>query len=180
MDDAAGRLLARRELHAGRVGRFGIEDVRLPNGVEVSLEILRHPGAAAVVPLHDDGSITLIRQYRHAGGGTTWEIPAGKLDPGEAPPACAARELAEESGLAGDLTPLLPLLTTPAFTDEVIHLFVARGLRPVPLALEADEVIEPVRLSRAEVERMIDAGEIRDAKTLVGILLAWRGLGPTG
>lgn len=173
-DSAQGRTRARRELHDGRVGRFGVEQVELPNGNVVELEILRHPGAAAVVPLHDDGSITLIRQYRHAGGGTIWEIPAGKLEPGEAPEACAARELAEEAGLAGALTPLLPLLTTPAFTDEVIHLYVARGLRDVPLALEADEVIAPVRLSRAEVERLIDDGQIRDGKTLVGVLLAWR------
>lgn len=174
MDDATGRTRSRREIHSGRVGRFGVEEVTLPNGHEVVLDILRHPGAAAVVPMHEDGSITLIRQYRHAGGGTIWEIPAGKLELDEAPLACAVRELAEEAGLVGELTPLLPLLTTPAFTDEVIHLFVARGLRAVPLALEADEVIEPVRLSRSEVERMIDAGEIRDAKTLVGILLAWR------
>ena len=173
-DDAAGRTRSRREIHNGRVGRFGVEEVTLPNGAQVALEILRHPGAAAVVPLHEDGSITLIRQYRHAAGGTIWEIPAGKLEPGEAPEACASRELAEEAGLNGVLTPLLPLWTTPAFTDEVIHLFVARELHEVPLALEADEVIEPVRLSRAEVERMIDAGEIRDGKTLVGILLAWR------
>ncbi len=103
-----------------------------------------------------------------------WEIPAGKLEPGEPPEACAARELAEEAGLVGTLSALLPLWTTPAFTDEVIHLYVARALTAVPLALEADEVIEPVRLSRGEVDRMIDAGEIRDGKTLVGLLLAFR------
>lgn len=175
-DSAEGRTLARREIHDGHVGSFGIERVDLPNGQQVALEILRHPGAAAVVPMHADGSITLIQQYRHAGGGTIWEIPAGKLNPGENPARCAARELAEEAGLAGDLTPLLPLLTTPAFTDEVIHLFVARNLRAVPSALEDDEIIEPVRLSRAEVESLIDRGEIRDGKTLVGILLAWRAL----
>lgn len=130
--------------------------------------------------MHDDGSFTLIRQYRHAGGGTIWEVPAGKLEPGEDPAACAARELAEEAGLSGVLTPILPLLTTPAFTDEVIHLFLARSLRPVPLALEADEVIEPVRLSRAEVEALIDAGEIRDGKTLVALLWVFRsGAGPS-
>ena len=176
-DSSEGRTLARREIHDGHVGSFGIEWVDLPNGQQVPLEILRHPGAAAVVPMHADGSITLIQQYRHAGGGTIWEIPAGKLNPGEDPADCAARELAEEAGLAGTLTPLLPLLTTPAFTDEVIHLFVARNLRDVPSAPEADEVIEPVRLSRREVEALIDRGAIRDGKTLVGILLAWRGMG---
>ncbi|MSP54092.1 MAG: NUDIX hydrolase [Myxococcales bacterium] len=164
----------RREIHAGRIGRFGLEDVTLPNGQQVTLEILRHPGAAAVVPMHEDGSITLIRQHRHAAGGMIWEIPAGKLEPGESAERCAERELAEEAGLVGVLSPLLPLWTTPAFTDEVIHLFLARHLSSVPLAPEPDEVIEPVRLSRAEVERLIDRGEIRDGKTLVGILLAWR------
>lgn len=173
-ETAAGRTLGRRELHDGRVGRFGVERVDLPNGQVVDLEILRHPGAAAVVPLHEDGSITLIRQYRHAGGGTIWEIPAGKLEPDESPETCAARELAEEAGLRGALRPLLPLLTTPAFTDEVIHLYVAEALEAVPQALEADEVITPARLTRAEVEQLIDSGQIRDGKTLVGILLAWR------
>lgn len=168
-------LRSRREIHAGRVGRFGLEEVELPNGAVVTLEILRHPGAAAVVPVHPDGSVTLIRQHRHAAGGLIWEIPAGKLEPGEAPEVCAARELAEEAGLTGTLTPLLPLWTTPAFTDEVIHLYVARDLDPVPLALEADEVIEPVRFTAAEVRGMIARGEIRDGKTLVGLLLVLGG-----
>ncbi len=91
--------MKRVSLHRGRVGDFGIETVTLPNGVVVDLEILRHVGAAAVVPLHDDGTVTLIRQHRHAAGGLIWEIPAGKLDPGEAPSDCARRELEEEAGL---------------------------------------------------------------------------------
>jgi len=164
-------VLSRRELHRGRIGSFGIETVTLPNGVTVHLEILRHPGAAAVVPLHADGSVTLIRQHRHAAGGTIWEIPAGKLDPGEDPATCARRELAEEAGLDGPVEPLLPLLTTPAFTDEVIHLYVATELVPVPVAREADEVIETVRLPLAEAVAMIRRGEITDAKTAVALLL---------
>lgn len=141
----------------------------------MDLEILRHPGAAAVVPLHEDGTVTLIRQHRHAAGGTIWEIPAGKLDPGEDPAACARRELAEEAGLDGPVRPLLPLLTTPAFTDEVIHLFVATGLRAVPVAREADEVIDTVRLSIEEAVAMVARGEITDAKTAVALLLVARG-----
>lgn len=165
--------MTRRSLHRGRVGDFGLEQVRLPNGLEVELEILRHPGAAAVLPLHDDGSISLIRQHRHAAGGTIWEIPAGKLDPGEAPEVCAARELAEEAGLCGTLTPLIPIWTTPAFTDEVIHLFVATELRAVPSALEADEIICVERLGLDEAVAMVHRGDIRDAKSVCAILMVW-------
>lgn len=164
--------MTRRTIHRGRVGDFGVEAVTLPNGVAVELEILRHPGAAAVVPLHDDGTVTLIRQHRHAAGGTIWEIPAGKLDGDEAPEACAARELVEEAGLrAGQLRRLTSILTTPAFTDEVIHLFVATQLSPVPAALEHDEVIATVRLPLDEARAMVRRGEIRDAKTICGLLM---------
>lgn len=143
----------------------------LPNGVEVALEILRHPGASAVVPLHDDGTVTLIRQHRHAAGGEIWEIPAGKLDPGETPEQCAARELREEVGLVGTLTRLTTILTTPAFTDERIHLYVATELVSVPTELDEDEVIHPVRVPLAQAVAMARSGEIADGKTLVALLL---------
>ena len=163
----------RRSIHAGRVGDFGIETVTLPNGVTVDLEILRHPGAAAVVPVHEDGSVTLIRQYRHAAGGMIWEVPAGKLEPGEAPDACARRELEEEAGVrCGALRLLTTIHTTPAFTDEVIHLFLATNLRDVPARPETDEVIERHRFTAAEALAMVRRGEITDAKTMVSLLLA--------
>jgi ADP-ribose pyrophosphatase len=165
--------LTRRILHAGRVGEFGISRVQLPNGLTVELEILEHPGAAAVVPLHADGSVTLIRQYRHAAGGMIWEIPAGKLEPGEDPAACAARELTEEAGLvAGELRPLTVIHTTPAFTDEVIHLFVASLLTEAPPRPEADEIIERHRFAREKVLAMVREGGITDAKTICALLLA--------
>ncbi len=164
--------MKRVSLHRGRVGDFGIETVTLPNGVVVDLEILRHVGAAAVVPLHDDGTVTLIRQHRHAAGGLIWEIPAGKLDPGEAPSDCARRELEEEAGLrAGAIRPLPAIWTTPAFTDEVIHLFVATELAPVPARLEHDEVITAARIPLEEARRMVREGEIRDAKTICALML---------
>jgi ADP-ribose pyrophosphatase len=153
------------------VGDFGIEEVDLPNGRHVALEILRHPGASAVVPLHADGTVTLIRQHRHAAGGTIWEIPAGKLEPDEDPLTCAARELAEEAGLAGRIEHLSTILTTPAFTDERIHLYVATDLVDTPLGHEPDEVIEPVRMPLAEAVAMIRRGEIVDAKTICALLL---------
>jgi ADP-ribose pyrophosphatase len=167
--------VTRRSLHQGRVGDFGIETVTLPNGQVVNLEILRHPGAAAVVPLHEDGTVTLIRQHRHAAGGTIWEIPAGKLEPGEDPAACALRELGEEVGLTGRLAHLTTIHTTPAFTDEVIHLYVATELAAVPTALDADEIIAPVRMPLAEAIDMARDGTITDAKTLVALLLVRRG-----
>lgn len=162
-------------LHRGKVGNFGLEEVTLPNGVTVTLEVLRHPGAAAVVPLHDDGTVTLIRQYRHAAGGMIYEIPAGKLEPGEAPEFCAARELEEEAGVqAGRLQPLLALRTTPGFTDEVIHLYLAEDLRPVPQALEADEVIEVLRIPLSEAISWIEEGRITDGKTVSALFLTWK------
>lgn len=164
--------MKRTSLHRGRVGDFGIETVTLPNGAVVDLEILRHPGAAAVVPLHDDGSVTLIRQHRHAAGGLIWEIPAGKLDPGEDPAACARRELEEEAGLrAGTIRALPAIWTTPAFTDEVIHLFVATELVPVATRLEHDEVITTARMTLEQARRMVREGEIRDAKTICALML---------
>jgi len=156
----------RREVYAGRVVDLGIERVTLPGGVEVDLEIIRHKGASAVVALDDAGRVVLIRQFRHAAGGYIWELPAGVLDhPGESPEACAARELREEAGLrAGSLVPLGAILTTPGFTDERIHLFVAHELAPADLARDHDEVI-------AEIAR-VRRGEIVDAKTICGLHLA--------
>lgn len=149
----------------------------LPNGRAVLLEVLRHPGAAAVLPLHDDGTVTLLRQHRHAAGGELWEIPAGKLEPGEPPEVCARRELAEEAGLVGELRPIGLLHPAPAYTDERIHLYVATRLLPAPPAPEEDEVLLPVRLPLTEALRMADAGDITDAKTLVALYRAAR-LGP--
>lgn len=162
-----------RVLHRGRVGSFGIEPVTLPNGMAIELEVLRHPGAAAVVPLHSDGSVTLIRQYRHAAGGMIWEIPAGKLEPGELPAVCAGRELEEEAGVScARLEHLTTIFTTPGFTDEVIHLYLATGLTEVPARPEADEVIERHRLAGAEVLAMIRRGEITDGKSICALFLA--------
>lgn len=163
----------RRELHRGKVGSFGIETVTMPNGHVAHLEILRHPGASAIVPLHADGTVTLIRQYRHAAGGMIWEVPAGKLDPGEDPAECAKRELEEETGVScGEVRHLITILTTPGFTDERIHLYVGTDLGEVPTRLEPDEVIERHRVPGAEALAMIRRGEITDAKSIIALMLA--------
>jgi len=163
-----------RDIHRGRVVHLTVEDVTLPNGHVMPLEIVRHPGAAAIVPLDQHGNVTLIRQYRHAVGGYLWEVPAGKLDPGESPATCAARELAEEVGLeASSLEPLGSVVTCPGFCDEVIHLFLATGLRSVPMQRGVDEVIESVKaVSLPAAIEMIRTGEIRDGKTIAGLVQA--------
>ena len=170
----------RREVYRGRIVDLGIERVTLPNGTEVELEVIRHKGASAVAAVDDAGRVTLIRQFRHAAGGYIWELPAGVLDhPGEAPDACAERELLEETGLrAGRLTHLATILTTPGFTDERIHLFLAQELREERPAHEHDEVIAEVRrLPLPEALAMVPRGEIVDGKTICGLHLAAARLG---
>jgi len=149
------------------------ERVTLPNGHVMQMDIVHHPGAAAVVPFASADEVLLIRQYRHAAGGTILEVPAGKLDAGEAPAVCAARELEEESGYrAGRLEPLGRIWTTPGFTDEVIHLFAAFDLEPTPRRPEDDEVIEVIRMPFTEALDLVWRGELRDAKSALALLHA--------
>lgn len=163
---------SKAQVYQGKVVNLWIEEVHLPNGHLVTLEIVRHPGAAAVVPLHQNGEVTLIRQYRHASGGFIWELPAGKLD-GEDPAVCALRELEEEAGLAAArLTHLGWIFTTPGFTDEKIHLYLAEELSPITQRLEHDEVITCQRVSLEEAVAMVVRGEIVDAKSCVALFLA--------
>ena len=162
--------MTRKILHEGRVGSFGLDEVELPSGRRVTLEILRHPGAAAVVPFLDDENILLLRQYRYAAGGTIWEVPAGKLDAGEEPEHCAARELEEETGYrAGRITRTGEILTTPGFTDERIHLFCAFDLTRGKRAHETAEVIEVHEVAFRDALEMIERGEIIDAKSIVAL-----------
>jgi len=161
-----------KHVFTGKVLTLNIDTVTLPNGFTVDLEIVRHPGAAAVVPLKDNGTVVLIKQFRHAAGGFIYEIPAGKLHPGEDPMHCAARELEEEIGyVAGRLELLTSILTAPGFTDEVIHIYKATGMTAGRQQLDRDEVLEVLEISLEEAIKMIKAGTIRDAKTIVGLRL---------
>lgn len=177
MTGGRGTRIATRQVYAGRLLSIDEETVRTPAGIEITLELVRHPGAAAVVPLLSeptdaDPHVLLIHQYRYAAGGRIWEIPAGVLEPGEEPESCARRELAEETGArATHVEHLTTIYTTPGFTDERIHLFLATGITAGSAAPEADELIEVQSRPISEVLRMIRDREITDAKTVAALLL---------
>ena len=164
-----------REVYKGRVVHLFVDRVTLPNGHATTLEVIRHPGASAVVPFITADEVLLVRQYRHATGGYLLEVPAGKLDRGEEPEHCALRETEEETGYrAATLEKLGSIFTTPGFTDEVIHLFVAYDLTPGKMQTENDEVLSVVRMSFADAVARVERGEITDAKSVSALLLAAR------
>ena len=165
--------LSTERVYAGRLLKIDRDRVLLPNGGTTELEMVRHPGAAAVVPFITDQEILLVRQFRYAAQGFIYEVPAGTLHQGEAPEACAAREVQEEVGhRAGTLQHLASIYTTPGFTDEVIHLYTARDLEPAAQKLDHDEVLTVERLPFAEALRMIHDGRIVDAKSICALMLA--------
>jgi len=173
----AGRVKSSR-VYTGKIVSLDVDSVRFPDGSIGELEMIRHSGASAIVPFlsdpeGEDPQVLMIRQYRYAADGYLYEIPAGRLDKGESPRDCAARELKEETGCtAGNFDHLLTIYTTPGFTDEKIHLFMATGLVAGETKHEVDEFLDlhPMRLSRAL--EMVEAGEIQDAKTVIGLLFA--------
>jgi ADP-ribose pyrophosphatase len=177
LNESPGKIASRRE-YSGRVISLDVDTVRFPNGTTGELEMVRHPGASAVVPFLDslseaDPRVVLIRQYRYAADGFVYEIPAGRHDPGEQPEACAARELREETGYsASSFRRLTTFYTTPGFTDERIHLFAATGLTSGASDLESDEILELHTVFMSTALRMISDGEIVDGKTMIALMLA--------
>jgi ADP-ribose pyrophosphatase len=162
-------------VHQGKVFTLYRENITLPNTVNIDLDVIRHPGAVAILAMDTDNQLILIRQYRHALDGFIWEIPAGTLDPGEAHHICARREFAEETGLSaqnwqkiGEITPV------PGYANERIHVFLATGLTKIDMTPEADEIISVHRKPISEVMDMVYSGKIQDAKTLSAILLSFR------
>jgi ADP-ribose pyrophosphatase len=168
--------LARRPVYTGRVVSLDVDTVRYPDGSTGELEVIRHPGAAAVLPFASDPrgadpTVLLIRQYRYAAGGPLLEIPAGRLGPGEDPAECARRELLEEVGVtAGRVEHLTTMWTTPGFTDERIHLYWAAELTAGAPAREPDEFIEVVPKPLSEALGLVRDGGICDGKTVAAIL----------
>jgi ADP-ribose pyrophosphatase len=160
-------------VYDGKLLRVDRDRVRLPNGRETDLEIIRHPGASAVVPFVTPDEVLLVRQLRYATGGYILEVPAGTLEPGEAPEACAGREIVEEVGhRAGRLEALGSIYTTPGFTDEVIHLWAAHDLQPAAQDLEHDEILTVERMAFDRALELVRSGGIRDGKTVCALLLA--------
>lgn len=158
-------------LFEGRMLRIERDTVRLPNGLKSSREVVRHPGAVGIIAVEDQ-KVLLVRQFRYAIAQETLEIPAGKLDPQESPLDCAVRELREETGYRGTMEHLSTFYTTPGFTDEIMHLFLARDLVWDPLTPDDDEFIGVERISWEEAVRCAQKNMFNDAKTILGILLA--------
>ena len=164
--------------YQGRVISVTVDNVVLPNGRQAALEVVHHPGGAAIVALNDLQQMCLLRQYRYVAQGWIWELPAGKLEPAEAPEATARRELTEEAGVvATDWASLGSLLSSPGVFAEVIHLFLARGLSAARSQLEDSEVLEVHWVSFRQACDMALSGELRDAKTSIGVLRAAHHLG---
>ncbi|HEU0053671.1 MAG TPA: NUDIX hydrolase [Longimicrobium sp.] len=171
--------LASRPVHDGRIVHLSVDTVRFPDGSTGELEMIRHSGAAAVLPVlsdpdGDDPQIVLVRQYRYATGGWLYEVPAGRPDhPGEPWDQVARRELLEEAGLvAGELRHLTEIWTTPGFTDEKIHLYLATNLSAGETSYDSDEFMELVRLPLSEALEMVRDRRITDAKTICTLLYA--------
>jgi ADP-ribose pyrophosphatase len=162
-----------RPVFRGRIITVNLEHVPLPHGRHTELEVVRHPGGAATVALDSRNQVCVLRQFRHAAGGWLWELPAGKLEPDEGAALTAERELAEEAGLVAATWDSLGILhSSPGVFDEVIHLFLARGLGAVNLRHGADEVIEVHWIQLERALGWCSDGTITDAKTLVGLYRA--------
>lgn len=164
----------RRRVYKGAAVDFWVDTVRLPDGKRATREYLGHPGAVAVVPVAEDGrdpEILFVRQYRYAVKEVTLEIPAGKLSKGEKPLPCARRELEEETGFrARRIEKVLSFWPTAAFADEIIHVYVARGLAPGTFNPDADEFLKPESLRLSHALGLIRRGRIKDAKTIIALL----------
>ena len=170
-----------RPIYTGRVIQLNVERVRLPNDVVADLEIVHHPGGAAVVAVDDQNRVCLLRQFRHAANGWLWELPAGKIDDKEPPLATAQRELGEEAGVtAGEWRSLGDYHSSPGVFTEVVHLFLATRLTPMRTRPEAHEVFEVHWRALDAVVAMANSGELRDGKSLVGIYRAASLLNPCG
>lgn len=170
--------LTSEQIYSGRIVKLFHDKVRFPDGSTGELDVIRHPGASAIVPFlsdptGEDPQVLLIKQYRYAAGGFIYEIPAGLLNPGEDPKDCAIRELKEETGCAADKVEyLFTVLTTPGFTDERIHVYMATGLERGDSARESDEFITLETMTLSSALQLIQKGEIQDGKTALGLLFA--------
>jgi ADP-ribose pyrophosphatase len=169
----SAKINSKEILYEGRVFKLLRENVTLNNGVTVDLDIIRHPGASAIIPLSGNDTVILIKQYRHAIGNFIWEIPAGTLDPNETPIECAKRELIEEIGFSANTWEKLGEITpVPGYSNERIHMFLAADLVPAKQDLDKDEVLDVHEVTIGKVIEMIHQGAIQDGKTISGLFMA--------
>ena len=160
-------------IYQGRVFAVRQEQLRLPDGRTVQLDIVAHPGAVVLVPVDDEGSLWFVKQYRHAAGGVILELPAGTTEPGEDLDVCAHRELREEIGMAaGKIQKIGEFYIAPGYSTEFLYIYLATNLRDDPLPGDDDEFIQVERIPVAKAYAMAESGQIRDAKTLAALILA--------
>lgn len=173
------RILSSEYVYKGRVIRLRVDQVELPDGHRTIREVMEHPGAAVIVPVDGEGTVHLVRQYRDAIGQQLLEVPAGKLDPGEDPADCARRELREELGLtAGKLSRLTAFYSSPGFCDEILHVFLAEELTHGEEDSDHEEFIEPEQRPLDPLPELLQ--ELRDGKSIIGVMLAHRELAGRG
>jgi ADP-ribose pyrophosphatase len=174
MSDHKEKMISSERIYDGRIINLRVDTVTLPNGKTSKREIVEYAGAVAVVPINEKGELLLVRQYRYAVGQTLLEIPAGKIEPGEDYTVCAGRELLEETGFAaGVLKHLISFYSTPGFTNEQIHLFLATDLNLKNQNLDDDEFIDVETVTLKQALEMIWSGKICDAKSVAGILAVY-------
>ncbi|MBC7871599.1 MAG: NUDIX hydrolase [Chitinophagaceae bacterium] len=172
------KIVSTQQIYDGRIVKLELHEVELPNGQHSKREIVRHPGAVAIIALDKNGDVLMVRQFRLAAGKVLLEIPAGTLNPNEAPIDCAVRELQEETGYKpGKIEPIGGIFVAPGYTTEFIHLFMATDLTESKLSLDDDEFIELDHVSMKDALAWIETGAIIDGKTISGLLRAARKLG---
>lgn len=165
------KVISSQQVFDGDLIQVKVDTVLFPNGNQRTRETAQHPGAVAILPVLPDGRMVLVRQYRYAVGRPLLEVPAGTLDSGESPEACALRELAEETGYRStNLRKLCQFYCSPGWADEILHVFVATDLVSGASSPEEDEDLELVEIAPDDVQRLIAQGEIADAKTIVSLL----------
>ncbi len=166
-------LLGSEIIHKGHAITFRLDSLRAPNGLTVKYDIVEHHGSVILVPVDESGKIYFVRQYRHAAGQEMLELPAGTLEPGEAPEACAAREVREETGMeAANIQEIGSFYLAPGYSTEFMHVFLATGLTHNPLEADADEFLSLETLSLDKALQQAQSGQLPDAKTLAALLLA--------
>lgn len=169
------KTVAQKHIYQGNIIKIDTLTVTLPDGREATRDLVTHPGASVIIPLNENGELYMVRQYRKPIERMSLEIPAGKLDNGEDPGICAARELKEETGLSAEkLEHLVSVHTTPGFCNEILHIYLATGLKEGEQCADEDEFITSEKIPVNELVNMVMSGEITDAKSIIGILMADR------